>query len=281
MVGSSAIRSSGATGERDGDQHALAHPARELVGELLDSRGGFGDPNCGKHLDGVFEDLVVESRPDPRYDFPNGVEPRVRPAAAVLVEAEALGDLLADGDGGVERGHRVLEDHTHLAAANPAHRVLGRAGEVDGPSARIGEVPTILVGERLSEVRVVELDAAVHDLPRGVDEAHRRERRHGLSRPGLTDETDGFALFDGQIEPVDGLHRPAVGGELGPQTGKREEVCHAAPFETGVYTSNARLTTESKRQPPDSFRFSSTERRPFGDSRMGTTFSPPGCTGRI
>ena len=98
VVGSSAIRSVGLAGQRHGDHHALAHAAGELVRivvERASRREGMRDQlehldrarlrACGEHWSSCSQDR--------------------------------LGDLLADRVHRVERGHRLLEDHRDLAAA--------------------------------------------------------------------------------------------------------------------------------------------------------------------
>ena len=93
----------GAAGEGDGDHHALAHAAGQLVRVLR--RGGAWPRGC--------------ARP--------AAAARRWPAAFCLVHAEVdlqrLGDLAADLHHRVERRHRVLEDHRHLLAPHAAHRL--------------------------------------------------------------------------------------------------------------------------------------------------------------
>ena len=99
----------GIAGERHGDHGALAHAARELVGILLDALLGLGDADQLQHLDG----------------------PRQRaPVRHLLVQDQRLADLPADGHDRVERGHRLLEDHGDVVAADLAHGRLVEADEV-------------------------------------------------------------------------------------------------------------------------------------------------------
>jgi hypothetical protein len=57
------------------------------------------------------------------------------PAAAALeVCAHRLGDLEADGEAGIERGHRLLEDHRHVLADD-----AGAAGGTEGEQVGAGE----------------------------------------------------------------------------------------------------------------------------------------------
>ena len=92
----------GAAGQGDGDHHALAHAARQLVGVLRQAPLGLGDAD----------------RPEQGH--------RVVPGRAAIdaeVVAQALGDLVADLEHRVERRHRVLEDHRHLGAPQVAPRL--------------------------------------------------------------------------------------------------------------------------------------------------------------
>ena len=66
-----------------------------------------------------------------------------------------LGDLPADGQHRVERGHRLLEHHADVAAAHPSHLRLGEA----------------------AQVAAIEQDLAGGDAPRRFgDEAQDRQR---------------------------------------------------------------------------------------------------------
>ena len=47
-------------------------------------------------------------------------------AARVLVHAHRLRDLVAHGEERIERGHRVLQDHSDALAADVAHLGLAR-----------------------------------------------------------------------------------------------------------------------------------------------------------
>src|SRR5207245_10200883 len=94
-------------GDRDGAGHALADPAAHLMRVGVDATFGIAHANLAEQL----HDAVVE-----------------RAAAKPAVQAQRLGDLLTDGEGGVQRGHRVLEDHRDAPAAELAH-LVERLGE--------------------------------------------------------------------------------------------------------------------------------------------------------
>jgi hypothetical protein len=59
------------------------------------------------------------------------------------MQRQRLVDLRAAGPGGIERGHRLLEDHAHLAAAQPAQPARVHAQEL-GPEARFHFGPLAL-----------------------------------------------------------------------------------------------------------------------------------------
>ena len=82
-------------GDGDGDHHALAHAAGEAVRVLVDPAAGVGDAHQVEQLDGAL------ARLDAR-----------QPA----MQHHRLGDLVADRQHGIERGHRSLEDHGDAAA---------------------------------------------------------------------------------------------------------------------------------------------------------------------
>jgi hypothetical protein len=90
-----------------------------------------------------------------------------------LVQHHRLGDLLADGEHRVQRGHRLLEDHRDPVAPDAAHRL-------------IGEVEQVLAFEE---------DLAGDDLPRGLgDQPHDREGVHALAAPRLADDAERLPL---------------------------------------------------------------------------------------
>ncbi len=170
LVGEQQLRSAG---QRQGDHHPLAHPAGELVGVLVEAarrpRG------CST------ERSSVTARAPWRRD------------GSSEVQAQRLGDLLADRHHRVERAHRVLEDHRDSAPEMLAHLLVvethqlasrrsarGRSGR-RSPSAT-GSSPS----ERRSSCR-----------------SRIRRRRRASS------------LAQRQRHPVDGTH-PAPG---------RQEVC--------------------------------------------------------
>jgi hypothetical protein len=131
------------------------------------------------------------------------------------VESEGFGDLLADRQRRVERRHRVLKDHAHLAATDGPKRLLGRGGEVDVVAVDERRI-AVLVPELLGERRRPQRHLAAGDPPGVVDESHGRERRDALAAPGFADETDGLAVLDVERDAVDGLDLSPLGRELRP-----------------------------------------------------------------
>ncbi|MNY00831.1 hypothetical protein D3C86_1333400 [compost metagenome] len=95
--------------EGHGDDDALAHAARELVGVVVHAAGGPGDADGFEHLDGALAG--------------GG-------AVDLLVEHDGFHDLLADREDGVERGHGVLRDQGDAVAADLAHLGLGEREQV-------------------------------------------------------------------------------------------------------------------------------------------------------
>ena len=198
VVGSSAMSSFGSQRERHGDHHALAHAARELVRVALEPVLGLGDAHHLEQLDGPGPGVVLRLLP---------------------VGRDGLGHLLLDGEDRVEAGHRVLEDHRDVAAADLPHVVLA-----DG-----------------HEVLAVEQHPATLDHARRLgQQAHDREVGHALAAPGLADEAEALAARQLERDPVDGVDRPVVRAEadeqvldveqrLGgrrPVRGRRGKGCH-------------------------------------------------------
>jgi hypothetical protein len=99
----------GVARERHGDHHALPHPAGKLVRVLVHALVRDGDAHQLQHLDGPGAPLLL-------------VEP--------LVQPQRLHDLVAHGEHGVQRGHRLLEDHGDVVAADLPHPLLRRERQV-------------------------------------------------------------------------------------------------------------------------------------------------------
>ena len=163
----------GVAGQGHGDHHPLPHPAAELVGILSQSPLGIGDAHEAKELDGA--------------------RPRLRRAHPEM-DLRGLGQLAADGEDGVERGHRLLEDHGDLAPADLAH----------------------LVFRKLEEIASLEEDAPAEDAAGGGgDQPHDAEGAHGLAAARLADEGNRLPRPHVPGHAVHGAHDAAAGRELG------------------------------------------------------------------
>ena len=99
----------GVAGKADGDHHALAHAAGELVRILVEAALGIGDADQAQQLD--------RARARRRFGH-------------LQVDEERLHDLQADRQDRVERGHGLLEDHRDVAAADLAHFLVRERQQV-------------------------------------------------------------------------------------------------------------------------------------------------------
>ena len=159
----------GTVGQRHGDECALPLAPRQLVRVGAGDPLRLGDPDAtepGEHL-------VVDASP-----------------AFAVVQRHHLPHLPAHLHGGIQGGHRLLEDHRHLVAPESAHLVLGEP----------------------HELAAVEPDAA-GDVRVGGQEAHDRERRHGLARPGLADDPQPFPFVEGEADAPQGGLLPTAEGD--------------------------------------------------------------------
>ncbi len=121
-------------------------------------------------------------------------------AAAMLLDR--LGDLPADRQHRVERGHRLLEHHADLAAAHLAHLVVGK----------------------LHQVAAVEHNLARDDAPRRArDQPQDGQRADRFARAALADDGDCFSRIDRIGDAVDRAHDPGAGAKLGTQVADFQE----------------------------------------------------------
>ena len=129
--------------------------------------------------------------------------PRVRRRETEM-QPQHLGQLKADGEHRVERGHRLLEDHRDVGAAQPP---------------------------QLGQIQVEQIDASVHDLAARQNgrvflgqEAEHRQRGDALAAARFADQRDGRV---GRYVEADALHRLEGGvlvqAEVDPQVANREE----------------------------------------------------------
>ena len=116
------------------------------------------------------------------------------------MDAHHLGDLVADGEHRIERGHRLLKHHGHARAADIAHGFFAD----------------------LRQVLAVEQDfAACLDAPRRPNETEQGQRGHGLSAAGFADEPDRFSGVDLEADAVHRSGDAILGVEV------RAEVAYA------------------------------------------------------
>jgi hypothetical protein len=150
------------------------------MGVVAGPRGGVGDLHPIEHLDG---DL-----------------PRLGPAE-VAVRPDLLGDLVPDGIGRVEAGHRFLEDHGDLVAPDLAEVARGQAHEVTSLEAGRPAGPA---------------------APRR-QQAHHGQGRDRLARPALTDQAQGLSPRHGEAGVLHHREPLAVRQELDAEVLHREQ----------------------------------------------------------
>jgi hypothetical protein len=92
----------------------------------------------------------------------------------------------------VQRGHRVLEDHRDLVAAQRAE--LARRG--------------------MQDVLAVEEHLAARDRVDLRVEAHDRQAGDALAAAGLANDAESLAILDREADAVDGLDDAVVGAEM-------------------------------------------------------------------
>ena len=173
VVGSSAIRRApGCWQDGDGDGHPLPHAAAELVRVGAEPLVGAGNADEAERVAGAAAGLG---------------------AADALVGLHGLDHLRVDAQDRVQRHHRVLEDHRDVAAAKPAHVLIGQPGNI----------------------AALEQDLAGHDPARRVDQAEQGEAGDGLARPALADQAHHLPALDGERHVVDGAYDPGAGEEMG------------------------------------------------------------------
>jgi hypothetical protein len=171
----------GVAGEPDGDHHALAHAAGELVRVLAEAALGIGQADELQEFDGA--------------------RPGVLPGDVAMHE-QGFGDLVADGEHRVQRGHRLLEDHRDLLAAQLAHLAFAEA----------------------EEVAALEQDLPVRHPAGGLgQQAHDAQRRHRLAAARLAHQGDDLAGADIIGDAFDGPDDAARGDEMDMQVANREQ----------------------------------------------------------
>src|SRR5712691_508466 len=105
---------------------------------------------------------------------------------------DRFGDLITDAEDRIERGHRLLEDHRDVVAANLLHLLL----------------------RELEQILAPELDLALGDLRVLLQQPHDRQRADALAAARLPHQSDGPAGGDREVEPSHRAHGAAVHVEL-------------------------------------------------------------------
>ena len=172
----------GVAGQRHGDHNALTHTAGQLVGVHLIHAVAVGNAYGFQHLDGALLDVLLA-------------------LALALVQGNDLVDLGADAEHRVQAGHRLLEDHRNIVAAQTLHLFGGG----------LGNVIRLAVAE-------VQTDGTLHDLTlRALQQLHQRQAGDGLAAAGLADDADGLADGDFKGNTVHALDHAGIGEKVGVQ----------------------------------------------------------------
>ena len=159
----------GIAGDGHGDHDALALAARHLVREGPQPLGRVGNADLRQQLDGAGA---------------------ARGAVHAHVEAQHLLDLEADGEAGIEAGHRLLEDHRDVLADDLAPLGAASASSRSLPSNVIRSAVTLAVHGSRPITASIATDLPEPDSPtiastsRAIDAAGRyavdgRERADG------------------------------------------------------------------------------------------------------
>jgi hypothetical protein len=123
------------------------------------------------------------------------------------MRAHRGGDLIADGEDGVERGHRLLKDHGDPGAPHAAHG-LGILGE---------------------QVLALEDDTSRRDATGRRHQPHDGQRGDALPASALAHEPEHLAPVDGEAHPVHRAEHAPGGGEVGLQAFDGEKRRHPRP----------------------------------------------------
>jgi hypothetical protein len=167
LVGDQQLRPAG---ERHRDHRALAHAAGKLVREGVDAPLRISDA-----------DLIEQFEHARATLFPIQAE----------MCAQRLGNLESDRKTRVERRHRLLEDHRHVAPDEVAP----------------------LACAQLAQVTAVEVQAIGGHGSRPRQQAHHGEHCYRLARTRLTDDREHFVGIDLHVNAIDRLEVAAVDGE--------------------------------------------------------------------
>ena len=124
----------------------------------------------------------------------------------LLVELDGLDNLLADLRGRVHAGHRILEDHGDLVAADLLHFLVGS----------------------LHDVVASQIDlAALNARRRHRVELHDGLSGNGLAAAGLANDSQNLALVHVQRHAADGLNLACIGVKRHAQVFNcKNSLCH-------------------------------------------------------
>ena len=130
------------------------------------------------------------------------------------VRTDGFDQLVADAIERVERGKRILEYVSDVAAAHVAQAAIGSADQV---------------------FAVIVRGAASDDTRGRGDKPHDRKGRHGLARAALAYDTQALALFDMQVHAADRTRNAVLDVELclkrpdlqEAHSGRRRRYCRA------------------------------------------------------
>ena len=154
----------------------------------------------------------------------------LRPGSLLVepaVEAQRLRDLIPDCIDGVQRAHRLLEDHRNVVSPERPHAALA------GPDELLPAEPD---------------RASFHDARRRLgEESEDRQRGDRLATSGLADDADRLARTDLEGNAVDGLRHPLVGEEVRAEVAHREERLGQRPRLTSATSDRASPAARPRR----------------------------------
>ena len=111
----------------------------------------------------------------------------------ILVQHDGFRDLITNGQNGVQSGHGILEDHGNVVTTH---------------SFQLGII-------HLQNVLAVQDDGTLLDLSGRVgNQVQNGHSGGGLTSAGLTNQTQGLLLTDGEVHTVDSLNTAVVGFEM-------------------------------------------------------------------
>ena len=120
----------------------------------------------------------------------------------LFVNEKRLDELFADPQVGIERGHRILENHGDALAAD-------RSG---------------FRRRAVQEVHAVKHRGAAYNATRGLrNEAHDGVASNGLTGAGFADDAERLASFDAEADAIDGAVDAVSGVEVGAKIVDGEE----------------------------------------------------------